>query len=908
MIREFVTRLRFFILPKKRSELDDELQFHLEQSIAIKEAAGLPAGEARRQALIELGGIERTKEQCEQQRPGSSMATVALDVRYGIRILLKSPGFAATVLLTLALGIGANTAVFSVVNSVLLKPLSFPKPEELVDLGQVAPGAGGVVSSRGLGLSTSMYFTYAEQNRSFQSMGVWTSRAVTITGLGEPEQIFANVISDGVLQTLAVQPQIGRPFTAADQVPGANGTVLLSDGYWQRRFGGDRSVIGRKVLVDDVPREIVGVMPVSFRIADTPADLILPLQLDRRQAILEGFYLASIARLKPGVSIDRANADIARLLPIWARSWASNPGGAPGDGGFAEQLFLSSWRIGPNIRPLRESVVGNVRSVLWTVMGTLAMVMLSACANVANLLLVRVDGRQSELALRAALGAGRTRIVRQLLVESLLLGAAGGALGLAIAYGGLRLLVRSGPANLPRLSEIGLDSRALAFCAIVSIICGLFFGLIPTLRYARPGVSLVVRDSGRTMSHSRDRHRARSTLVVVQVSLALVLLISSGLMIRTFQAMRTVRPGFERPEAVQTFRVIVPPTLVPKDEDVTRMEQAIADRVASLPGVSSVGFASALPMDGTHPNWDGILKEGQSYAQGSRPPMRLYLNVSPGLFDSLGIRIEAGRDLTWTDIYGGRKFVLVSENLARELWGSAQAAVGKRVRANDADVWREIVGVVEDVRHIGAQEPAPAVVYWPIFGQLHYPPPVTVASRAAAFTVRTDRAGTGALLNEIRQAVWSVNAALPVANPETMRAMVDRSMARTSFALVMLAIAGAMAMLLGLIGIYGVISYAVSQRRHEIGIRLALGAQRGELRWMFVRSALVLTGTGVAIGLGAAAAIAQLMRTLLFGVRPLDPLSFAVVPLILVLAATLASFLPASHATAVNPVDALKAE
>ena len=889
-------------------EWREEMKAHVQMLTDFFLSQGLTPREARAAALRRAGNLTARGEEIYRMNGIQWLDSISGDVRYALRGLGKQPSFAAVAVLTLALGIGANTAVFSVVNSVLLKPLSFPNPEELVDLGLVAPGAGGLLGSRGPGLSTSMYFTYAEQNRSFQSMGVWTSRAVTITGLGEPEQIFANVISDGLLQALAVQPEIGRPFTAADQVPGASGTVLLSDGYWLRRFGGDRSVIGRKILVDAVPREIVGVMPVSFRIADTPADIILPMQLDRRQAILEGFSLASIARLKPGVSISRANADITRLLPIWARSWASNPGGAPGDGGFAEQLFLSSWRIGANIRPLRESVVGNIRSVLWVVMGTLAIVMLIACANVANLLLVRVDGRQSELALRAALGAGWTRIVRQLLVESLLLSAAGGALGLAIAYAGLRLLLHSGPANLPRLSEIGLDFHALAFCAIVSIVCGLFFGLIPAVRYAGPGVSLVVRDSGRTMSNSRDRHRARSTLAVVQVSLALVLLISSGLMIRTFQAMRTVRPGFERPEAVQTFRVMVPPTLVPKDEAVTRMEQAIADRLASLPGVSSVGFASAAPMDGTPPNWDGIFKEGQSYAQGSRPPMRLYLNVSPGLFRSLGIRIDAGRDLTWTDIYSGRKFVLVSENLARELWGSARAAVGKRVRANDADVWREIVGVVEDVRHIGAQEPAPAVVYWPIFGQLHYPPPITAGTRAAVFAVRTDRAGTGALLNEIRQVVWSVNAALPVANPETMRETVDRSMARTSFTLVMLAIAGAMALLLGLIGIYGVIAYAVSQRTREIGIRLALGARPADVRRMFVRYGLSLCAMGITIGIGAAAALTHLMKSLLFGVAPMDPVTFAAVPATLLAATLAASYLPARRVSAVDPVKCMKAE
>ena len=396
---------------------------------------------------------------------------------------------------------------------------------------------------------------------------------------------------------------------------------------------------------------------------------------------MAGFYLRAIGRVKPGVSIEQANADIARLIPIWMRSWPSIESGKAGDA-LAEKVYRS-WRIGPNIRPLRESVVGNVRSVLWVVMGTLGMVMLIACANVANLLLVRVDARQSELALRAALGAGWGRIVRQLLIESLLLGAVGGTLGLAVAYGGLRLLVRNGPSNLPRLSEIGLDSHALVFTSVVTLLSAFVFGLIPAsaLRGAARFVSPCAMAAGR-QAPGRSRHRARNTLVIVQVSLALVLLISSGLMIRTFQAMRSVRMGFEQPATVETFRAVVPRELVPNEEQATRMEQAIAEKVAALPGVTAVGFSSALPMDGAPPNWDGILTEGQSYAQ-NHPPMRLYLNVSPGLFRSLGTKIKAGRDLSWTDIYGDRKFVLVSENLARELWGSAEAAIGKRVRSTE---------------------------------------------------------------------------------------------------------------------------------------------------------------------------------------------------------------------------------
>ncbi len=571
------------------------------------------------------------------------------------------------------------------------------------------------------------------------------------------------------------------------------------------------------------------------------------------------------------------------------------------------EKIYRSWKIAPNVRSLHESVVGNVKGVLWVVMSTIGMVMLIACANVANLLLVRVDGRQSDLALRAALGAGWGRIVRELLTESLLLGAAGGTLGLAIAYGGLRVLVLNGPSNLPRLTEIGLDWRALVFTAVVTLLSALIFGLIPALRYAGPRVSLSLRDGGRTVSAGRSRQRARNTLVIVQVALALILLISSGLMIRTFRAIRNVPLGFENPAAVQTFRVVVPQQLVSNEEAATRLEQAIAEKVAALPGVTSVSLASAAPMDGAPANWDGIFKEGQSYAEGNRPPMRLYLNISPGFFRTIGSKISAGRDLTWTDIYGGRKVVLVSENLARELWGSAQAAIGQQVHGGDPAARFQVVGVVADMHYNGPQEAAPAIVYWPIFGQLPYAP-IAYATRSAVFAVRTDRAGTSSLLTEIRQAVWSVNAELAVANPETMREIVDRSMARTSFTLVMLAIAGAMALVLGFIGIYGVIAYSVSQRTREIGIRIALGARSADVTQVFVRHGLRLCGIGIAIGLAAAALLAGMMKSLLFGVPPLDPVTFAAVPVTILVATLVACYLPARKASAVDPANCMRAE
>jgi predicted permease len=859
----------------------------------------METGEAQAAARRKLGNATLIREEIYSMNTIAFLDTLSRDVRYGLRTLRRNPMFAAVALLTLAIGIGANTAVFSVVNSVLLKPLPYPKPEELVGVWQSAPGAAGLANfSNGLRLSPSMYFTYAEQNRTFQALGVWIPTTVSITGLAEPEQVRAVLVSDGVLQALSVQPALGRRLSPADQAPESPETVMLSYGYWQRRFGGDRSVIGRGITVASRPREIVGVMPSGFRFLNTDADLIVPVRFDRRQAILAGFGYQGIARLKPGVTIAQASADIARLVPVWMNSWSNGPGTNP--------RIYESWRITPALRPLKQEVVGSVGSVLWVIMGTIGIVMLIACANVANLLLVRAEARQQELAIRAAVGAGWGRIVRELLLESVLLGLMGGALGIGLAYEGLRLLVTMGPANLPRLSEIALDTRALAFTVILSLLSGLLFGLIPALKYAGPRVSLALRSAGRTSSVSRERHRARSVLVVAQVAMALVLLISAGLMIRTFQALRTVEPGFTHAEHLQTMRINIPPSLVADPQRVTRIQNNIADKLAAIPGVTSVGFASAMPMEGFEPNWDAITAEGKSYPADQIPPLRLFENVSPGFFRTAGIRMVAGRELTWTDIYGLRPVAMVSENLARELWGSPSAALGKRFR--EFKPWWEVIGVVQDVHENGVHDNAPAIVYWPSMMNDLFGPGALNVMRTVTFAVRSNRTGTEGFLNEVRQAVWSVNSNLPLASVQTMQEIYGRSLARTSFTLVMLAIAGAMAFLLGIIGIYGVISYSVSQRSREIGIRLALGAQQSEVKRMFLFSGLALAGIGVGIGLATAAGLMQLMKSLLFGISPLDPLTYAAAPLVLVAAAVLASYLPARRAAAVDPVVALRTE
>ena len=881
-------------------DLAEEMRLHLDERTEQLMREGMSRKEAEQAARRAFGNSTLLEERSREVWQIPWVESLGTDLNLVFRRLRKSPGFAATVLLTLAIGIGANTAVFSVLNSVLFKPLPYPEAAALVALRLIAPGAAGLADfSSGLRLSPSMYFTFAEQNRTFQSLGVWIAGTANVTGLGQPHEVHIASITDGVLQTLSVPPLLGRWLLPADQNPHGPKAVMLSYGYWQRRFGGDRSVIGSSIEVDSQPRQIVGVMPQEFRLVNADFDVMAPLAFDRNQQTLAGFGFQGIARLKPGVPITQANADVARMLPIWMDSWSNGPG-------IDSHSFYKQWRITPALRPLKEEVIGSVGNVLWLVMGTIGVVMLIACTNVANLLLVRADARQQELAVRAALGAGRARIAWELLLESLCLGLLGGVLGVGIAYEGLRLLVAIGPANLPRLGEISLDVQSLGFTLGLSVLSGLLFGSIPALRYARARTSSALRGAGRTASLSRERQHSRDLLVVAQVAMALVLLVSAMLMIRTFQALRHVEPGFSQPEHVQTMRTSIPATLVADPQQVTRIQNSIADRLAAIPGVTSVGFASSAPMERIEFLWNSVHFEGKS--MGEVTPMRLFKNVSPDYFRTTGTRLIAGRELTWTEVYGQRPVAIISENLARESFDTPSAALGKRLREFPDMPWYEVVGVVEDVRENGVQEKAPPIVYWPSMTDGIYGPHTFDAERSVTFVLRSDRAGTGGLLSEMRQAVWSVNASLPLASVRTMQEIYSESLARTSFTLVMLGIAGTMAFVLGIIGIYGVISYAVLQRTREIGIRLALGEQTGRLRWMFIRSALALTGIGIAIGLAAAAGLMRLMKSLLFGVSPLDPFTYVSVLIVLATSAVLASYLPARRAAAVNPVEALRAE
>ena len=802
--------------------------------------------------------------------------------------------FTAVTLITLAVGVGANTAVFSVLEGVLLKPLPYPHPEALIGIWLTAPG----VNIPELPLGPADYLIYREQNRSFQDLGLYTRDSVSVTGVAEPEKVPAVKVTDGTLPILGIPPLLGRWFNRQDDSPGSPETVMLTYGYWRHKFGAERSAVGQSIQVDGIPRQIIGVMPADFHVYDRDEPgLILPFKLDRNKTYLGNFSYPSVARLKPGVSLAQANADVARMLPIVSRSFPAPPG-------FSAKIFEQA-RLGPDARPLKRFVIGDVDKLLWVLMGSIAVVLLIACANVANLMLVRAEGRQQELAIRAAMGATRGRIAAELLLESLILGLAGSILGLGLAYAALRTLVAMAPSGLPRLGDVGVDGTVLLFTLGVALLASLLFGSLPVLKYAGVHLGTGLREA-RTVSQSRERQRARKVLVVAQVGLALVLLISSGLMIRTFRALTHVQPGFFRPEEVQVFWVTINKADVSVPEQVIRMQEAILRKIEAIPGVSSAGIGHGVPMDGDN-SFNPVYARDRTYAEGQLAPLRDFRFIAPGYFATLGTPLVAGRDVTWTEIYDKRPVALISENMAREYWGNPAEALGKQIRTTPRDDWAEIVGVAGDVYDNGVNQEAPPSVYWPILMR-HFWDEEPMVRRDVAFVIRSPRAGSESFMKEVRQAVWSVDPNLPLADVRTLEDFYAKSMARASFTLVMLGIAGVMALLLSIVGLYGVIAYSVSQRTKEVGIRMALGAKQQQLTDMFVGQGLLLTGVGVACGLAGAFALMRLMSSLLFKVKPVDAFTYTAASVGLIVTALLASYLPARRTASVDPVEALRAE
>jgi predicted permease len=888
-VRARLSSLR--LAPTREAEIVDELSQHLEDRYRELIAGGASPEEATRVTLAGFRSGDVLAQHMAQLRqahtptpitPGATTGHVFTDLRqdlrYAARMCTKQPGFAATAVLTLALGIGATTAIFSVVYGVLLKPLPFDEPERLVSVMHRTTGLGNLPGVMNHGPGT--YLTYREQHREFEGIGAWEMNEVSITGGGDPEHVEVLAVSEATLPLLRVQPLRGRLFNAEDDATGQPRRAILTYGYWQRRFGGAENVIGQSLEIDGSLAEIIGVLPASFKFLGQRPAVLLPMQLDPAEAFHIEFDFQALARMKPGVTLARANADVARMIDLLPPVW--------------DRLKLQ-----PYVRPLADDVIGDVGRILWILLAAVGVVLLIACGNVANLFMIRAEGRQQELAMRAALGASRSRLARALLSESVLLALAGGALGLALAQATITLLQTIAPTNLPRVDDISIDLPVLLFTIAISILSGIIFGVFAVWKFGTPSAT-ALKEGGRSAGDGPGRHRTRNALVVSQIALALMLLIVSGLMIRTFVAMRQVQPGFTRPQEVQTFHLDIPEGLISDPVQAARTFESIAERLAQVPGVASVGLSSSITMDGED-NGNGITVEEFPVAAGTIPPLRRFKSFAPGYFETMGNHLVAGRSITWNEIFDRRPVILISEALAREYWQEPSRALGKRVKGSRRDPWREIVGVVANERDDGLNHPATAIVYWPMLNDSY-------RWRRMAYAVRSSRVGTPGFLRELQQAVWSVNANLPVSTAQTLDDIQSHSMAQTSFAMTMLAIAASVALFIGIVGIYGVIAYMTTQRTREIGIRMALGAQVGDVRAMFLRHGLWLTAIGIALGITVAAVITRVMSALLFGVGPMDPVTYGAVSAALAAVALLATYLPARRASRVDPTVALRAE
>ena len=811
------------------------------------------------------------------------------EFRFAWRGLVRSPGFTVVAVITLALGIGATTAVFTLVDSVLLRALPYPESDRLLSLQHVF-GPGGEDE---LPMSPGLYLLYDEHARSLSSFALLQNASMNVTGEGEPERIDGQWVTPSIFDVLRVPPALGRPLVAGDAEEGAEPVVVLSDGLWRSRFGGDPGVLDRTILMDGVARRVVGVMPRDFAYPNNEdARFWTPLTVNPVDAPYAAFGWAGIARMAEGATVESAQAEMQGII---GRLEELAPEAGPTIGFFRE-VNLSA-----RVESLKDAVVGDLARTLWTLLGMVAVVLFIACANVANLLLVRAEGRQRELALRRAVGAGRAALVRPFLAESLGLGIAGGVLGVAIAAVAVRTTAALAPADLPRMAEVGVDLRVLAFTAALSLLSSLAFGLFPVLRYGRRDLSHALKEGGsRGGTAGRERNRVRNGLVVVQVTLALVLLVGSGLMFRSFLALMAVDPGFA-PEGVLTVRLTVPEGEIAEPAGVADFYRQLRERLAAQPTVEAVGATGGVPFTGIF-SFGGHGIEDHPAGPNELPPVAFGTFADPGYFEAMGIPVVEGRALQAGDAADGFRGVVVSRAYAERWWPDG-SALGKRIRMGSPEWW-QIVGVVENARHRGLQEDPEEIYYMPTMGGSAAEP---FAVRSRDLVVRVNGNPT-AFLPVLRREIADLNPRVPLANPRTMEDVVRESAAQTSFTMAVLGSASVVALLLGLIGIYGVVSYVVSQRTREIGVRLALGATGASVRGMVVRQGLTLAGVGVGVGLAVALAASRVIDSLLYGVSSRDPLTYGAVALSLAAVAALASWIPARRAAAVDPAIALRRE
>lgn len=873
------------------AEMNEELRAHLERETEKLMAAGVAREEAMRRARLRVGGYEQLKEECRDARGVRLLETLRQDVRYGVRTLRKQPGFALIAVLTLALGVGASSAVFSVVNAILLKPLPYPNAERVVFPWLVSP-PGVNIGSEYFPWGESQYALVMREQHAFEHFGVFENASFNLTGSGEPALLDGFRASAGFFPALGVAPLLGRTYSPDEDQPGHEHVVVLSYGLWQEQFGGDRNILGRTLELNGYPYAVVGVMPADFafpRAEEIPVSFNFPRRPQLWVPLGMGntprpgpSELAAVGRLKHGLTLAQAQAQMDVITK------------------HAEQTD-PRWKGWFNTRLVRleAQVTGETRRPLLLILGSVGIVLLIACANVANLLLVRAMARRREFTLRAALGAGNLRLICQVLTECLLLAVASGSIGLMLALAGVEFVRKFGPAGVPRLQEVTLDWRVLLFALILSVLAGVFFGLVPALGAARASVAESLKEGGQRSLGNSTHPRLRNAFLVSQVALALVLVVSAGLLVRTFQQMLAADPGF-RASRVVTFDLSLPALKYPDQEHIVPVYSRILENVRAVPGVEAVGVAETLPMGG----------EGEStvikivdhpVTKDSELPFANYTMVSAGYFSAVGASLQGGRFITEADTMNTIPVTVINATMAKKYW-PGEDAIGKRAALGSPryPTWT-VVGIVADIAHVSVREEAAPEMYVP-YTQKQWP-----SMLAMHVAVRT-KVDPASIAGSLREAVYAADRDLPVAKLAPLRTLVEDSMNTPRFTMLLLGSFAGLALLLATIGMYGVISYSVAQRTQEIGIRMALGAARGRVFAMVLLQGARLAAIGLAIGLLAALAATRLLVSFLYGVKPTDPLTFAAVAALLAGVALLACYVPARRAMRVEPVIALRYE
>ncbi len=884
-----IVRMRFRSLLKRRrveSELDREMRYHLERQVEENIAAGMNSGEARAAASRMFGGVSQVQEECRDVRRTQYLENFLQDLRYAVRMLGKTPTFTVVIVLTLALSIGANSAIFSVIDGVLLKPLPYPHAERIARVFYRS------AEYPKFPLNPWDFLDFRARNRSFESFAVYTHADMQLSGLsGDPEKLSAFRISSGYFQVLGIHPAKGREFDFSEERPGNGNEVILSDRVWRNQFGAVADILGKRILLDSQPFIVVGVMPPgvdhpgnsynSVAYGDT-VDAWTPFTFDGNPANRGGHYVEGIGRLKPGVTVEQAAANLNGLMTEMATHYEGDKG----------------WTV--YTVPLFQEVVGPVQKMLLVLLGAVGLVLLIACVNAANLLLARATARQREIAMRAALGASRGRLVRQMLAESLLISVLGGALGALLAIAGVRLLLTFLPPGFPRLDAIHVNGVVFAFTAAVALATGLIFGLVPALQASRTDLQRGLRDGGRGSSAGGRQTRLRAALVVGEVALGCLLLVSAGVLLRSFVNLLKSDPGF-RPEHVLTAEIALPRGNYKTTDQVAGFYHGLLADLNALPGVRAVGAGTDLPWTGYDENIGGFTIEGKTPPPHEEFSAR-YHTASPDYFRAVGIPLLHGRFFNEQDVKDAPKALIINDVMARRYW-LGEDAVGKRItfddNPKDSD-WYRVVGVVGDVKDAPGSKGAEPAFWWPILQQLFPLPNMTLVLRADSDPLL--------LTDAVRTKVHELDPSLAVAHVRLLDRVAEEQFSTPRFALFLIGVFASLALLLAAIGIYGVISYSVSQRMHEFGMRVALGASSWNLIGMVMKQGVLLTLIGVGIGLGCALVFGGVLDSLLYGVSARDPFTLAGVGTLAIVTATFASFPSARRATAADPMRSLRAE